>query len=268
MARARGPLTYLHWLLVISATFALAERLLPERRVQPVLRRQLANDLFYLLFNGHWYAVLFGGLVGWVAARSNDGLAALSLLPERGWLAERPFALQLLVYLLVSDFLQWCVHNLLHRVPLLWRFHKVHHSVKEMDWAANFRFHWVEVVVYRSLLYVPLLWLGGDGGPLFAAAVFATAWGHFNHSNVRVELGWLGFVFNSPRMHMWHHDASDEGGTSKNYGIVLSLWDWLFGTAYWPRERAPVALGYPGDDDMPADLPRQLVFPLLRRRPR
>jgi sterol desaturase/sphingolipid hydroxylase (fatty acid hydroxylase superfamily) len=97
-----------------------------------------------------------------------------------------------------------------------------------------------------------------------AVAVFSTFWGHFNHSNLDVGLGRLGYVFNSPRMHLWHHDRSDEGGTAKNFGIVLSVWDFLFGTAYWPRGRTPAALGYPGDAEMPRDLPRQLVFPLLR----
>ena len=256
--------SYLSWLLVISAFFALAERIRPARREQTVLRPQLGNDLFYLLFNGHFYAVLVGGVVTKAAMLSRDGLAALSLLPEAGLLDGRAFWFQLVVYLVVSDFLQWCVHNLLHRVPFLWQFHKLHHSVQRMDWLANFRFHWVEVVVYKSLLYAPLLWLGGAPEPLFAAIVFATLWGQFNHSNVDLGLGPLAYLFNSPRMHMWHHDASDEGGTAKNFGIVLSLWDWLLGTAYWPRDRAPERIGYPGDTEMPRDLPRQLAFPLTR----
>ena len=183
-------------------------------------------------------------------------LAAIQANTEGG-LDGRSFALQFAVFLLVSDFLQWCVHNLLHRVPFLWPLHKVHHSIHTMDWLGAFRFHWGEVVVYRSLLYVPLLWLGGDPGPLFAVAVFSTFWGHFNHSNMDVRLGPLGYVFNSPRMHLWHHDASDEGGVAKNFGIVLSLWDFLFGTAYWPRERPPRRIGYPGDEEMPAIKPNK-----------
>lgn len=257
-------MTYWHWLVGISLAFLVAERLRPARREQPVLRPQLANDLFYLLFNGYLWAVLTGGLVGFVALGTRDSLAGLSLLPERGLLAEQHFLLQALVYFVASDFLQWCVHNLLHRVPFLWQFHKVHHSIHQMDWAGNFRFHWMELVVYRSLLYVPLLFLGGDPEPLFAVAVFATAWGHFNHSNLDVEIGPLGYVFNSPRMHLWHHDSSSEGGAAKNFGIVLSCWDWLFGTAYWPRDRAPERIGYPDDEEMPPSLARQMGFPLSR----
>jgi len=255
--------SYLTWLLLLSAGFAVLERLRPARPHQGTLRPQLLNDLAYLVFNGHFWAVLTGGVVGAVAVGTRAGLERLSLLPEVGLLTGRSFLVQALAYLVVSDFLQWCVHNLLHRVPFLWSFHKVHHSVHRMDWAANFRFHWVELVVYRSLLYVPLYWLGGDGEPLFAVAVFATAWGHFNHANLDLGLGPLGRVLNSPRMHMWHHDASDEGGVAKNFGIVLSLWDFVFGTAYWPRDRAPERIGYPGDEEMPRSLFRQALFPAL-----
>jgi sterol desaturase/sphingolipid hydroxylase (fatty acid hydroxylase superfamily) len=250
---------YLYWLLGISGAFLLLERLLPERRAQPALRPQLGNDVFYLLFNGHFWALLTGGITGAISASANRILAPQGVLA--GW----PFAAQFAAYLLVSDLLQWCVHNLLHRVPWLWQFHKLHHSVKQMDFLANFRFHWAELVVYRTLLWLPLAFLGGDAGPLFAAAVFATFWGHLNHSNLRVALGPLAYVFNSPRMHMWHHDRSDEGGTSKNFGVVLSLWDWIFGTAYWPRERAPSELGYAGEEELPRDVLRQELFPITRR---
>jgi sterol desaturase/sphingolipid hydroxylase (fatty acid hydroxylase superfamily) len=82
-----------------------------------------------------------------------------------------------------------------------------------------------------------------------------------------VGLGPLGYVLNSPRMHLWHHDQSDEGGTAKNFGIVLSLWDFLFGTAYWPRDRSPRALGYPGIEEMPQGLLGELAWPLSRARP-
>lgn len=258
-------MTYLHWLLIASASFALLERLRPQRPAQPVLRRGLFKDFFYLVFNGHYYSVLMGGATLWVADRTRELLAGADLLPAAGLLDDAPLWLAALAYFLASDFLQWCVHVLLHKIPPLWKLHQVHHSVVDMDWAGNFRFHWGELVVYRSLLYVPLLFLGGRLEALFPVWVFATFWGHFNHSNLRAELGPLGYLFNSPRMHMWHHDASVEGGVSKNYGIVLSLWDWLFGTAYWPRDRAPERLGFEGLEELPEDLPRQLVWPLLRK---
>ncbi|MBK7977465.1 MAG: sterol desaturase family protein [Deltaproteobacteria bacterium] len=258
--------SYLGWLIGLSAGFALAERVRPARAEQPAARPELANDLAYLAFNGHLYALLTASVAGALVAFTRGLLFGFGWSPGAGVLAGRGFAVQFAVALVVCDLGQWCVHNLLHRVPWLWQLHKVHHSARNMDWAVNFRFHWAELIVYRSLLFVPVLWLGGDPGPLIAVAVFGTFWGHLNHANLDVDLGRLGYLMNSPRMHLWHHDASDEGGRhGKNFGIVLSVWDWLFRTAYWPRDRVPERLGYPGDDEMPRDLPRQLVFPLTRR---
>ena len=257
---------YVYWLVSISVFFALAERARPRRRPAGPLRPQIGNDLFYLVFNGHFYAVLFGGLAALAASYADSGLERTGWSVGEPWLNAQPFAVQFLLFLVVSDFLQWCVHNLLHRVPALWQFHKVHHSIHTMDWAGNFRFHWVEIVVYRSLLYVPLVMLGGSPSAVFAVAVFATFWGHFNHSNLALSIGPLGWLFNSPAMHLWHHDASSEGGTSKNFGIVFSIWDHLFGTAYWPRERAPREIGYQGDEELPEHVPGQLLFPLWKRR--
>ena len=258
--------SYAVWLAIASAGFVLLERLFPARREQKLVRGQLPNDFLYLLLNGHFFGLWTATIAALLAERSHGVLESLSLAPERGWLADRPFWLQFTLFLVLSDFAQWCIHNLLHRVPFLWNFHKVHHSIHTMDWIGNFRFHWMEIVVYRSLQYLPLLYLGGDPAPLLTVYVFATFWGHFNHANLNWSIGPLGYVFNSPRMHLWHHDASDEGGTAKNFGIVLSLWDWLFGTAYWPRDRAPEKIGYPEDAEMPRNWLLQLGFPFTRSR--
>ena len=173
-------------------------------------------------------------------------------------------AAQAVAYFVLADFLQWGIHRLLHGVPWLWEFHKVHHSIHELDFIGNFHFHWMEIVVYRTLQWIPLAYLGASGEYLLPIAVITTIWGHFNHANLDIGLGPLGYVFNNPRMHVWHHDVSEEGGTAKNFGIVLSLWDHLFGTAYWPRDRSPAKIGYPGDERMPSGLLAQLVWPVWK----
>jgi sterol desaturase/sphingolipid hydroxylase (fatty acid hydroxylase superfamily) len=65
-------------------------------------------------------------------------------------------------------------------------------------------------------------------------------------------------------MHLWHHDQSSEGGVAKNFGIVFSAWDFLFGTAYWPRQRSPERLGYPGMEEMPETFGGEVLWPLSR----
>ena len=258
-------MTYLQWLALISIGFVVLERLFPWRKEQRVLRAGWLRDLGFLAVNGHVFSLATAALNGAVALGATRALHAAGVQlegsPVTGW----PFLAQVAVFLVLADFLQWCIHNLLHRVPWLWTFHKVHHSIDTMDWIGNFRFHWMEIVVYKALQWLPLAWLNASSEAVLAVAVVTTIWGDLNHSNLDVGLGPLGYVLNSPRMHLWHHDQSTEGGTAKNFGIVFSVWDFLFGTAYWPRERSPLRIGYPGDGEMPRTLPGQLIWPLARR---
>ena len=257
-------MTYSYWLLGTSVAFVLLERLFPWRKRQALLRPGWLRDLGFLALNGHFFSLWTALLTGAAATAATTALHSLGFRLEGSPVPRWPFALQFLAFLVLADFLQWCIHNLLHRLPWLWTFHKVHHSITTMDWIGNWRFHWMEIVVYKSLQWLPLAWLDASSGAVFAVAVVTTAWGDFNHANVDVGLGPLGWVLNSPRMHLWHHDQSSEGGAAKNFGIVLSLWDFLFGTAYWPRERSPEQLGYPGMAEMPQTLHGQALWPLAR----
>jgi sterol desaturase/sphingolipid hydroxylase (fatty acid hydroxylase superfamily) len=259
-------MTYWPWLLAISLAFIAAERLFPWRKQQSLLRTGWMRDVGFLAVNGHFFSLWTAAISGVLAAGATSVFGRLGLgfegSPISGW----PFLAQFLALLVLADFLQWCVHNLLHRVPWLWTFHKVHHSIDTMDWIGNWRFHWMEIVVYRVLQWLPLAWLRASPEAAFTVAIVTTIWGDLNHANLDVGLGRLGYVFNSPRMHLWHHDVSSEGGTAKNFGIVLSVWDFLFGTAYWPRDRNPERLGYPQMEEMPQGLAGQYLWPVARRR--
>jgi sterol desaturase/sphingolipid hydroxylase (fatty acid hydroxylase superfamily) len=182
-----------------------------------------------------------------------------------------PWAAQFLVFLVIKDFLEWCVHNLLHRIPWLWGFHKVHHSIEELDWIGNFRFHWMEVVVYQGLTYFPLVILGAGNDVILVIAIVSTLIGHLNHANLNISWGPLRFLINSPRMHVWHHDLAWPADRPKgvNFGIVLSVWDWLFGTAHWPDRVAsptqqPGRLGFPGMSAFPQSLVGRFLYPVSR----
>ncbi len=155
-------MSYLHWLLAISLVFTVLERLLPWRPMQPLLRKGLVSDLGWLAINGHLFGLGTAGLMAGTSAAATAFLRGWGLAPGRSPVAEWPFAAQFAAFLVVADFLQWGVHNLLHRVPFLWAFHKVHHSVTTMDWLGNFRFHWMEIIVYKTLQWLPLAWLGAS----------------------------------------------------------------------------------------------------------
>jgi sterol desaturase/sphingolipid hydroxylase (fatty acid hydroxylase superfamily) len=121
----------------------------------------------------------------------NAGLEALGYENQIALaIAQLPVWAYFLVLFLVSDLISWNVHRLLHRVSWLWEFHKVHHSVEEMGFAAHVRYHWMENVVYWVVRVVPLTLLGFDLVDLFALHVLNVAWGHFNHTNITVPT-WL-----------------------------------------------------------------------------
>lgn len=258
---------YLFWLLVISAGCLVAERIKPWRRGQKLFRKEFFQDLFLLFFNGHYFAVLFA----YVTAFCTQWLFPV-IAVAKSWnlLGGQSIVLQALTYFLLKDFLDWCVHNLLHRVPGLWKFHKLHHSIVEMDWIGNFRFHWMEIVVYQGLTYFPLVILGADPLAILLVALAATLIGHLNHSNLDITWGPLRYLFNSSRMHIWHHmyHLPENRLTGVNFGISLSLWDWLFRTAYWPTPQEcptqqPRNLGFRGMETFPHSLPARLFIPLV-----
>jgi sterol desaturase/sphingolipid hydroxylase (fatty acid hydroxylase superfamily) len=228
------------------------ERGLAWRSAQPQLRKGLGWDALHLVFNGHFLGVILYSL-------------ATRFWVDPGWegtAQDWPLWLQAGLAIVVLDFLQWCIHNLLHRVPFLWSFHKLHHGVRdgEMDWIVSFRFQWTEVVVYKAALVMPLAWMGFSVEAMWIQAVVGTAIGHLNHANLPWTYGPLRYVLNNPAMHIWHHDHD---GPATNFGIVLSCWDWIFGTAQMP-DHPPAKLGYPGMEELPDDFFGQQVWQLGR----
>ena len=264
------PGHYAFWLVACSLLVAALERLFPWRRGQRLLRPELGQDLFFLLFNGHFFGLALAQLATWVLAQMYRPLDAWGLPhPEQlALLAGAPFWLRLVVLFLLKDLLEWCVHNLLHRVSWLWTFHQLHHSIETMDFIGNLRFHWMEIVVYRSLTWLPLTLLGVGWDVGLPIAVCATLIGHLNHSNMRLSYGPLRYLLNSPRMHLWHHDEHLHLPAGQNFGIVFSVWDWMFGTAVWPADKeSPRRLGFEGLARFPRDLGRRLLWPLLKPGP-
>lgn len=256
---------YAAWLAGLSLLFLVLERIIP-RQPMPVVRRFFWTDLFYLIFNGHYLGLLIGaGSIQVIAAldRSLD-LTHLKNVFYLGAMSAQPAWLQFVVLLVVLDFCQWLIHNLLHRVPWLWEFHKVHHSIVDLDWIGNWRFHWIEAVLYKSILYVPAAFFGFGPQAMFGYAILNTLIGHFAHANIRVHIGPLKYLINSPEMHIWHHTHPDSGPPDRNFALTLSLWDWLFRTAYVPPHHDPERLGFTDIESFPKSLWRQLLIPLQR----
>jgi len=252
-------------LAVFSLLVAGLERFWPWRTEQKQLRPYLWSDFIHLIFNGHFLGLILYGIAVHRVLPHIDPLlteAGLFGVIYRNAASAWPMWLQIVVALVVVDFVQWCVHNALHRIGPLWNWHKVHHSVKngEMDWIVSFRFQWTEVVLYKTVLYLPLAWFGFAEEALLFHAIFGTLIGHFNHANLDIDWGPARYILNSPRMHIWHHDYDAEP-PAYNFGIIFSCWDWIFGTAHLP-DHPPPRLGYEGVEDMPDDFFGQQAWQL------
>jgi lathosterol oxidase len=173
--------------------------------------------------------------------------------------AAQPAVLQVAEVVLVADLSQYAVHRLFHAVPLLWRFHAVHHSSQALDWLAASRIHLVDAMVTRALAFVPLYVLGFEPGPVYAYLVFVSFHAIFVHANVRFRFGWLEAVVGTPKFHHWHHATAP---VDRNFAIHLPVIDRVFGTHHLPAA-FPEAYGIAGHP-VPRGYAAQLVWPFRR----
>lgn len=255
---------YFWWLLGLSISVWLLEVFFPWRKGQSIFRQDFWLDGFYMFFNFFLFSLIgYNAVSNVVVDWFNQALAAFGMTNLVAWnVSTWPGWTQLLLLFIMADFLQWNIHRLLHYVPWLWEFHKVHHSVEQMGFAAHLRYHWMETIVYKSLQYVPLAMIGFGLDDFFIVHIFSVAIGHFNHANLNINWGPLRYIFNSPNMHIWHHAMHlPEGRTSVNYGISLSVWDYIFGTAWVPGSGRDEALGFDGVSRFPKKFVDQITHP-------
>lgn len=246
---------YFYWLIVLSLLVMVLEVIFPWRKGQKFIRDGFWLDLFYIFFNFFLFSLIGYNAVSNVFVNLfNDflnsigieNLVAINIDNLPNWI-------QLLIMFVIADFIQWNVHVQLHKRSWLWKFHKVHHSVKEMGFAAQFRFHFMETIIYKSIQYIPLAMIGFGIQEFFLVHMFGVFVGHLNHANVGWDYGVFKYIFNNPKMHIWHHAKSlpTKHDRGVNFGLTLSIWDYIFGTAYIPKDGKEIELGFENDEDYP-----------------
>lgn len=229
------------------------ERIFPRHR-QKLLRPELGTDLAYAVLAGPIKAAGLGvGLV--LAALSLSWLPGLALRPA---VTALPGPARLLLGFVLFDALAYWAHRWMHRVPLLWRFHVIHHSSQRLDWVAGFRTHPLDGVLLAPVFAV-LVVAGFDPELTGGLLVVQVVAGFFLHANVRWRLRPLHRVVATPEFHHWHH-SSDPQAMDSNFAAFLPVWDVLFGTWFMPAGRRPD--GYGVTEPIPAGLVAQVLFPL------
>lgn len=252
---------YFWGLIILSLLVWSMEILFPWRKEQSVFRKDFWLDGFYMFFNFFLFAIAISGFYKLLQLGFEDvGISedSLALFDPSSW----PMWSQLLVFFIVLDFVQWFTHTLLHKYPFFWKYHKVHHSVKEMGFAAHLRYHWMENILYKPLkTFGVMILFGFEPTQAYIVHFIAIAIGHINHANIKVTWGPLKYIFNNPVMHLYHHAYTiPEGTYGVNFGISLSVWDYIFKTVYIPEDSGTIELGFPGDEVFPKDFVSQNTY--------
>lgn len=244
---------YFYGLIIISLIAWGLELAFPWRKNQAAIRKDFWLDGFYMFFNFFVFSIVISG----VYQLLSNGFESIGLTMQSiGLIDLSPLhsGIGLLVFFIINDFVQWFTHIMLHKFPIFWRFHKVHHSVQEMGFAAHLRYHWMENILYKPLKTLVVMLLGGfEPEQAFIVHFIAIAIGHLNHANVKITWGPLKYLFNNPVMHLWHHskDLPEGQNPGVNFGISLSLWDYVFKTAHVPEDSGTIKLGFDGIEDYP-----------------
>ncbi len=247
------------WLALLVALFGPLEMLFAVRR-RRLFSRRLLHDLGYYFLSGLVPGLLLAFPVALVA------VAAHAVMPDslQAAVAALPLWLRIVIGFVIGEIGFYWGHRWAHEIPLLWRFHAIHHSAEEIYFLISSRAHPIDNVFIRICGLVPAYLLGvasplTPSGSLVPALIVvgATTWGFFIHSNLRWRLGPLEWLVATPRFHHWHH--TQDGLRNRNYASMLPWIDRVFGTHHLPPKAWPERYGI--DTPLPASVVSQLVHP-------
>jgi len=223
-----GPLS---WVILATLVFCLALEYFFGRRRPKLVARTFFFNYGILVLN----TVLLGGLVNFLYRWINQFYLIWLPLTHLRVLADKPFLVQVVTGLLVTDFAIFFSHWVRHKVAPLWHIHSIHHSETAINPATLFRQHPLDPVASAVIAYLPLALLGGSIWAGTLLVVFGTAWGMYAHSDLPMTWGPLKYILVTPAYHRIHHSIEGRHW-DKNFGHMFTFWDWLFGTACFDVE--------------------------------
>ncbi|MCA6436274.1 MAG: sterol desaturase family protein [Bacteroidota bacterium] len=242
------------------------EVILPKQRKHGLLNRKFFwQDTFYVLFNDLLiYALGFFALCAvsefiFLKFLSLFNINSLTIVDIKTW---NPL-FQVLIMFLIQDFCEFIAHILLHRSNFLWKFHKIHHAQEELGAASTRHFHFLEMCVFKPIIYLPFAMIGYSVVDYFLFQITVqNVWGFFTHCNIKVKWGILNYIINTPETHAWHHAKNIPNKYGVNYASILNIWDLLFGYFYLPKDKSPI-LGVE-NNNVPKSFLGQLIYPFKK----
>jgi sterol desaturase/sphingolipid hydroxylase (fatty acid hydroxylase superfamily) len=248
--------------LLLLLLFILEQRIALRRRRRPLLARLLVNACISVSAFAIAMVLVQPVALSVLNEASGRSFGLIHVVPM-------PVAAQFALSMLLMDltFYWWHVAN--HRIPLLWRFHNVHHIDPDLDVSTAFRFHFGEVALSAAFRVVQIGTIGLSAWMFAVYELVFQANTAFHHSNIRLPIRIervLNFVLVTPRMHGIHH-SQVRHETNSNYSVVFSWWDRLHRTLGLNIAQADIVIGVPAYAD-PADnrLWNALLLPFRRQR--
>jgi len=242
-------------LIVSTALIVLLERLFPYKKGQKFFREGFVNDFF-------WYSIVQNYILGFIIYSFLNFLYNNFGFENFRVLVNVSVIVQILLLLVTHDLYIYWFHRWQHNNKYLWRLHEAHHTTKDVDWLSGARSHALEIVINQTIEFAPIILLGAAPEVALYKGLISAVWGMFIHSNIDVRLGKLQYFLNGPEMHRWHHSDEEGREYQNNYSTKLAIWDWIFGSAFFPDpdERKPKKYGLSDTPDFPKNYFLQQVF--------
>lgn len=242
------------FLLWAAMVFVPLERIVPRFKDRKLLRQNLKLDVLYMIIGMIPTLVLSLGFI--YAAVAAFG----SHIPEgaKEFVRSQPHWLQAILLIAAGDLYYYWAHRLFHTVPVLWRFHSVHHSIQDMDWIATHRTHPLDTALTNSGAIIIAILFDFSAVAILIFTIQFSWHSLLKHSNVKVGWGPLRWLYLTPTFHHWHH-ANVKEAYDRNFAGQLPVWDLLFGTAIMKEKEGPERYGV--DDPVPATFIGSMLYP-------
>ena len=210
------------------------EKIIPAEKRKKLLTVSMANDFIWFLMESVSQAIILSSYVYFLETIYKNHLSFLTI----PYITRQQEWIQIIIGVVVVDFLFWFQHVLQHKIPVLWQFHAVHHAQRSINLFTSFRYHIVEYIVRNTLVTLPLMMLSINTANIAFFVVFQDWFARFYHSNIKTNLGLLRYLLVTPQSHRIHHSIESKH-RDRNFGSIFSVWDYLFRTQYRGYEEYP-----------------------------
>lgn len=199
------------------------------------------------------------------AISANNGVSLFLANPYA--LSQLPFWAECALAFLVYDFVFYWMHRIAHNQDFMWRLHAVHHCADKLNYLNSNRIHPLDMLIRRVVPMLVVMSLGVSEKAFIFIGVLINILGPVSHFNINLRHGIFNYLIGTNEVHIWHHSVKAE--EARNFGITM-LWDHLFGTFYYPKDRrAPEKIGLMNEDGYPTQsYLKQIVQPFLPAKER